>query len=152
MKILVGTFEIGRHMHDLAAGFRALGHEVDTLAIFRNPQHPDLEYTYQIPESFIINHLSELENHPFDSLMKRGDELMFVRKLFSEYDLYVFQFASSLLPGNNDYPLLKQLGKRLACVFLGSDVRHWSGAQPVGEAYGMTTPDMLFEEPYSHLN
>lgn len=151
MRILVGTFEIGRHMYDLAAGLRALGHEVDTVAYYRNPQHPDLEYTHVLPSTFLSHVLTELQSHPVDTLLRHGDQLALVRKLLTDYDLYVFQFASSLLPGNADLPLLKQLGKQVACIFLGSEIRHWSGAEPVAGAYGMTAPDMLHDEPYTHL-
>ncbi len=152
MKILVGTFEIGRHMHDLAAGFRSLGHAADTVAFYRNPQNLDLPYTHVLPPDLVDANLAALQRHPIDTLLRHGSNLSLVRELLTGYDLYVFQFASSLMHGNKDYDLLKQLGKKLACVFLGSDVRHWSGLEPICAHYGMSTPDTVYEEPYRQLN
>ncbi len=152
MRILVGTFEIGRHMHDLAAGFRALGHEVDTLALWRNPQHPDLPYTHVLPHDLVDKHLAALQGQPLDALIRHGEGLMQVRSLLTAYDLYVFQFGASLMQANRDYPLLKQLGKKIASVFLGSDVRHWSGVEPIAGHYGLKAPATVYEEPYCQLN
>ena len=45
-------------------------------------------------------------------------------------DVYVFLFGASLLPGNLDYPLIKAAGKKLICIFVGSDIRHWSASEP----------------------
>ena len=50
MRILVGTMEICRHLHDLGDALRRLGHEVDTVVGGGNPYYADLSYNYLIDQ------------------------------------------------------------------------------------------------------
>lgn len=151
MRILVGTMEICRHLHDLGDAFRSLGHEVDTVVVGKSPFYEDLPYDYIINQRKLFEHLAQLIRHPLATFLQMPDELVGLRRLLTDYDVYVFQFAQSLFPGNQDYPILKQQGKTIISIFNGSDVRHWSAAEPVAEAYGYQIPEMCREEPFSHL-
>ena len=151
MRILVGTMEICRHLHDLGEAFRTLGHEVDTVVVGKSPFYEDLHYDYLINQQLLYKHLSDLARNPVGTFLEWPEALTGLREFLTGYDVYVFQFAQSLLPGNRDYPLLKQQGKKIISIFNGSDIRHWSAAEPVAEAYGYQIPEMCREEPFNHL-
>ena len=151
MRILVGTMEICRHLYDLGEAFRALGHDVDTVAIGKSPYYMDLHYDYLINQQKLHQHLANLVQNPLATFLQWPDELTGLRHFLTQYDVYVFQFAQSLLPGNRDYPILKQQGKKIISIFNGSDVRHWSAAEPVAAAYNYQIPEMCREEPFSNL-
>lgn len=152
MRILVGTYEIGRFIYDLADGLEALGHEVDTALVARNPQHPDLDYDYLFDQNTCFNRTIELQNNPLPTFLTAPSELRLIRSLLTHYDLYIFQFAHSIFPGNQDLPILKQLGKKIICIYSGSDIRHWSSAEPVAESYGYKIPSMYRSDPYANLD
>ena len=151
MRILVGTMEICRHIHDLGDAFRTLGHEVDTVVIGKSPFYMDLPYDYLINQEKLFQHLAQLVQNPLSTFLQLPDELTRLRHFLTDYDVYVFQFAQSLLPGNRDYPILKQQGKKIISIFNGSDIRHWSAAEPVAAAYNYQIPEMCREEPFCHL-
>lgn len=151
MRILVGTFEICRHVFDLAEGFRKLGHEVDSVVAFRNPFCADLPYTLDISHQQMHHQVARLLKDPLAAFLEMPKELQQFRQLVLDYDVYVFVFGHSILPGNQDFPILKQFGKKIISIFEGSDVRHWSGAEPVGAAYGYQLPQMYRESPYDIL-
>ena len=137
-KIFVGTFEIARHLYDLAEAFRTLGHEVETGLAFFNPQHPELSYDHRLDHRTLLSVLQSLEQKPIETLLALPPELLFIRRLLTEFDVYVFQWGHSLLPNNQDLPILRALGKRIICIFNGSDLRHYSAADPFWEELGMT--------------
>ncbi|MEX1055624.1 MAG: hypothetical protein WED81_06310, partial [Rhodothermales bacterium] len=148
MRILVGTFEIGRMVHDLAEGFRRLGHHVDTVMAAVNPYFRDLHYNYGFSQTELGEVVSSLKEKPH---LKDSKPMRVLNLLLSDYDVYVFIFASSLLPDNLDFPLLKSRGKKIISLFNGSDVRHWSAAEPVAEAYGYRIPSMCRTAPFNNL-
>lgn len=152
MRILVGTFEICRHVFDLADGFRQLRHEVDSAVAFRNPFCKDLPYTIDFHQQRMHHQFVRLLKDPLGAFLEMPAELQQMRRLLLDYDVYVFVFGHSLLPGNQDFPLLKKLSKKIISIFEGSDVRHWSGAEPVGAAYGYKLPAMYREAPYDMLH
>ena len=151
MRIFVGTFEICRQLHDMADGFRKLGHEVDTVVSGYNPFYKDLKYEYVINQMKLYEHLKAFLKRPLETFLHPPDDLIGLRHFLTYYDVYVFQFGHSVLPANQDFPILRKLGKKIISVFNGSDVRHWSGAQPVAAAYNYTLPAMCWDEPYSIL-
>ena len=149
MRILVGTFEIGRMVYDLAEGFRQLGHQVDTVVAFGNPYVSDLKYDRPFDQAALGALLRSVHANPEP---RNSESMRLLNSLLSDYDVYVFTFGTSLLPMNLDFPLLKRRGKRIISTFQGSDVRHWSAAEPVAEAYGYKIPSMYRTPPYDNLN
>lgn len=144
--------EIARHMYDFAEGFRQLGHEVDTLLCGRNPQHPDLQYTYEHNHHSIAGAIKQLITNPLATYLENPKVLQNLRHFLTGYDVYVFQFGSSILPNNRDYSILKQLGKQIITVFNGSETRHWSTAEPIWASQGLRCPEMYREAPFNDLN
>ena len=127
-RILVGTIEIAGQIVDFAGGFRQLGHEVTTVVRKRDPFFRELQYdvhlNLRLPDR--IRRLSS----PIVRV-PRGTACHAYRwaqalRLISSHDLFVFQFAGSLLPNNWDYPILRRLGKQIIAIFNGSDILHWS--------------------------
>ena len=63
-----------------------------------------------------------------------------------QYDVFIFGFGSSFL-GHYDFPLLKAMGKKIICVFHGSDMRpsYMKGAEILGEG-GLTTAQCIQQD------
>ncbi|MEX0822407.1 MAG: hypothetical protein WD021_09700 [Rhodothermales bacterium] len=152
MKILVGTHEICRQAYDLAAAFRTLGHEAETVMVARNPQHPELVYDHVYDQGALWQHYVRLTKQPIESWLHPEPDLVRLRDMLTGYDAYVFQFSHSLLPFNQDFPILRRLGKKILSLFNGSDIRHWSAAKPIADKYGYHVPDLLWQPPYNDLN
>jgi hypothetical protein len=146
-RILVGTTEIGRHLYDLADGFRRLGHHVDTAAGWRNPQQPNLRYDFN-PSHALFPDESIRQRHPLIRyplrVLNLGAQLLQLPYFLNAYDVYVFQFGGSLWPGNRDYPLLKRLRKKMICIFCGDDIRHWSAAGPAWKSFDVPFPTAFY--------
>lgn len=105
MRIFIGTIEIGGQIPLLAAGFRALGHQVTT--------------GVPIGHSYAFDH-----SLSYDVYLRSGD-IRQVRKIILEHDIFLFQFGKSLLPYNKDFPMIRQAGKKIISLFNGSDIRYW---------------------------
>lgn len=136
--------EIVRQLYELAEAFRALGYEADTALLGLNPFYADLPYDYllysELPFPKVVQQTSHplvryprgLLNRTYRAIKRAGfpDFLM-------EYDVYIFQYGESLLPGNRDFPLLKERGKKIISIFQGSDIRHWSAAEQIRKSLGL---------------
>ncbi|MEM1097062.1 MAG: hypothetical protein AAGJ10_20890 [Bacteroidota bacterium] len=151
MRILVGTFEICRHVYDLADGFRQAGHDADAVIAFKSPFHPDLPYDAEYNPQGALQGLAALQKDPIRHFLNPVKPLADFRRMLNDYDVFVFVFGHSLLPGNQDFPMLKAFGKQIICIFEGSDVRHYSAAEPVAAAFGYQIPPMYREAPYDNL-
>jgi hypothetical protein len=155
-RILVGTSEIARHLYDVADGFRQLGHTAHTAISWRNPQHPELKYDFAITSPFserFNKSRSPLIRYP-RGLLNRSYIMMRRLSLLTSYDIYVFQYGSSLLPAFRDFPLLKRMGKKIICMFNGDDIRHWTAAETVWESFGLPFSKFYRERevPYTLAN
>ncbi len=115
MRIFVGLREIANVASTYAKGFKALGHETFCMIYEENPFYRDNRY------DLIVQH--QLPDHT-GWLSRRVFEASWLAKLVRSYDLFVFLFGSSLLPRYLDFPILKHFGKKIICVFLGSDIRY----------------------------
>lgn len=132
LRVLVGTVEIAGLIPAYAEGFRRLGHEVTTVIGFRHPFYDDFSYDVDIsasaPDSVRWPGWVAKSRFPLVRL-PRGAVNRVTRaarwwSLVRGHDLFVFLWpAFSLTHGNREYPWLRRLGKRIAVVFLGSDIR-----------------------------
>jgi len=120
MRIFIGLSEIANIAATYADGFRALGHETYTAVTTRHRFYPDRDYDVVLDEArapaarqdrAIRRRLSQLVARP--AVLARAAR---------RCDTFVLIFGTSFLPRYWDYPLLKLLGKRIVCVFCGSDV------------------------------
>ncbi len=150
MRILIGGLEIARNIYDYADGLRQIGHDVDTFVTRRNPQYPDLTYDFELEGTDVLQELQRFKaegSFPPSTTSDRPG----LNELLTAYDVYIFQYSNSLIPGNYDYAVLKNQQKTIVTLHLGSDIRHWSAAEPVTEYYDYRLPEMYYEEPYVKL-
>lgn len=105
MKIFIGTQEIAAQIGVYAAGFRRLGHDVTT-GVYRG-------HFYKFDQSL-----------KYDVIVRPND-MRQIEKIIESYDVFMFQYGTSLLGNNNDYKLIKQAGKKIISLFNGSDIRYW---------------------------
>ncbi len=133
-----------RQLHELAGAFRHLGYEAETALNSVNPFYSELTYDYLLNDSLSFPHSIASSTNPLvryprgfaDRTYRLIKRLKFPDFL-NDYDVYIFQFGESLLPGNKDFPILKARGKKIVSIFQGSDIRHWSATEPVREAFGV---------------
>lgn len=137
--------EIVRQLYELAQAFRGLGYEAETALLDRNPFYAALPYEYLLyselpfPKTIqetkhpLVRYPRGLMNRTYRALKKIG-----FPDFLNDYDIYVFQYGQSLLPGNQDFPLLKARGKKIISIFQGSDIRHWSATEAIRKTFGLT--------------
>lgn len=139
LRILIGTVEICRQIYDFADGFRQLGHEVDTVTVHKNSFNLELAYDYDW-HNYLRTIQANIRHDKID--LKLSSE---VNRFLNDYDVYLFQFGGSLLPGNLDFPILRKRGKVVLSFFNGNDIRHWSAAEPTFRKFGLELPKFYRE-------
>jgi hypothetical protein len=138
--------EIVRQLYELAEAFRSLGYEAETALLDRNPFYATLPYEYflysELPFPKTIQETKNpLIRFPRGLMNRTYRAVKSIRfpDFLNDYDIYVFQYGKSLLPGNRDFPLLKQRGKKIISIFQGSDIRHWSATETSRKTFGLKT-------------
>ena len=126
-RIFIGTSEIGSLIYLWGEALRQMGHDVHTVLRKKNKFHSSLVYSEIISYENNINILNDFLKEPLQGLLANGDQLMKIRSLLINYDIYIFLFGHSILGGLDDLALLKKLGKKVICVFVGSDLRVKAG-------------------------
>jgi len=150
MRILLGTAEISRQIYDMADGFRQLGHEVETLMYLPCPFHPELRYDHLINPGAFWQQIG-IANAGQGTPQPSEHALSFLNRLLQDFDVYIFQFASSILPNNVDFKMLKKRDKKIIAIFNGSDVRHWATSDPVWASFGLTHPPLYKEMRFTNF-
>lgn len=144
VRILVGMIEIASLVYNFADGFRALGHEVTSVVLYRNHFYPHHNYDIVTNGEFTPQSLDHL---------------------IEQHDLFVFVWAErSLTPDKSEYQRIRESGKKIVSIFCGSDVRHASAYRqlygvPINEIWEGEADDALakrlhnvrHEELYSDL-
>jgi hypothetical protein len=138
--------EIVRQLYELAEAFRSLGYEAETALLDLNPFYEALPYEYLLyselpfPKAVqettnpVIRYPRGLLNRTYRAIKRIG-----FPDFLNDYDVYIFQYGKSLLPGNQDFPLLKARGKKIISIFQGSDIRHWSATETSRKSFGLKT-------------
>lgn len=123
LRIFLGTWEIANQTHVLARAFEQMGHQVTTVVRRKNPFYQTSEYTdYTNPEEN-LSLINAFQSDPLNHLLNNGERLLQIKRMITDHDIYIFQYASSILGRLEDLPLLRALGKRVICMFNGSDTR-----------------------------
>jgi hypothetical protein len=106
MRILVGVTEIAGLLPTFADGFRKLGHTV-TSVVWQRDDYYSVDYDVD---------LTKIQSY--------DRAISIIKDLIDNHDVFFFQWArQSLLTNNEDFPILKQLNKKIISLFVGSDVR-----------------------------
>ncbi|RJP56134.1 MAG: glycosyltransferase family 1 protein [Anaerolineaceae bacterium] len=119
MKIFLGFTDVANVTANYAKGFKALGHEVFSVAWRRSQFYPDSEY-----DLVIDDRIPEKNNDNFLSTYLKI--IIQLAKLVKSLkcDLFIM-YAPAVLPTKLYYPILKTLGKKIITAFWGSDIRYW---------------------------
>lgn len=123
LRFCIGPKDIAGQIPDYAAGFRALGHEVTTII---SEPHP-----------FFGEHGYDLDLRTPEGQARLG-------AVVDRTDVFLFQYGTSLLPGNADLPRLHAAGKAVIAICNGDDVRH---ASAYTQEFGV--PLASFGAPYA---
>jgi len=146
-RVFVGTFDIAGTVTNIAASLRAVGYEVET-GVWRKhePYFSHFEYDHD------LKWLSEeLKYRQVRNGMVQPELSDKAIEFILGFDVYVFCAAHSFLLGNLDYPILHSKKKTIVSYLCGSEVRHWSAAQPMWEAWGTPLPSYIqAQTPAAH--
>jgi hypothetical protein len=142
-RVLVGAHEIAGQNHELTGAFRRLGDHAFSVVRTQNPFYANrehdltLDWTLPLPRA-LDEPATPLVSVPRIAARKTtaGARKAALWPRLARFDLYVFLWGQSLAEDNRDLPVLRRLGKKIVCVFYGSDVRHWSAAEPARRLWG----------------
>jgi hypothetical protein len=155
MRIFIGTEEIASLISDLAFGFKELGHSVTTYVRSKNKYYTS--HNYDIVRGNLLEGAFHYQDSKFLSLrlkdhIKRVDEGITHtwlkrknRKLIDDHDLFIFIWRP-WLPEAYLFPLLKEKGKKIICLHVGTEVRHIAAFE---QEYNINTSSW---EAYFHAN
>ncbi|TVM18439.1 hypothetical protein DPQ33_06760 [Oceanidesulfovibrio indonesiensis] len=134
-RILIGTHEIAKNVINLAAGFRELGYETDSLVYNANRFYGDSQYTLRT-----VGFLEDTTYHTkADGTVGIKTSRKFA-EFVKKYDIFIFIAGSSLLPRLVDLPVLRQMGKTIISRHCGTEVRDAHLARIFWEDYGRRYP------------
>jgi hypothetical protein len=119
MRILIGTHNIANNAFVLAKGFNELGFDTTVAIAFHNPYYKVIGNSVDIIDLYQSATAARTEEEALDLLTTEKWSFLL------EYDLYIFISSHSLLPGNVDLKLLKQLGKLVISWNCGSEFRYF---------------------------
>ena len=133
LRIFIGTVEIAGQIEALGAGFRALGHHVTTAVTRRNPFYPDAAY------DLVLDAGPASRSNGLGRRIGQARVRVPLLRALRGHDVYVVLFGDSALPANLDFPVLARGERRIASLFLGSEIRHWSAAEQARAAAGLAS-------------
>lgn len=134
-RILIGTTEIAKNVFNLAAGFRELGYETDSLVYGKNRFYTDSSYTLSGVD-FLQDTTYHVKADGTTGIKTSRKFADFVKK----YDIFIFIAGSSLLPRLVDLPILRQMGKTIISRHCGTEVRDTHLARIFWEDWGRRYP------------
>ncbi len=118
-RIFVGLTEVAGYYRGLMEGFDALGVDATFVDLSANP------YEYGGADKVLLAELLKFGRR--HGLTARGLDRIPAALLFpwaaARFDVFIFAFRRSFLPGHADLPILRQLGKKIIFTFHGSDSR-----------------------------
>jgi hypothetical protein len=143
-RVLVGTREIAGQNHELRGAFEQLGDTAFSVVRTENPFYTDRSYDLTLDWTLPLPRALDAPATPFVALPRivtrrvaGAARMAALWPRLASFDVYVFLWGTSLAQANRDLRLLRALGKKIACVFLGSDVRHWSAAEQARRLWGV---------------
>ena len=148
MRILIGTVEIAGQIPILADGLRRLGHQVTTVIKERHSFFKDTHYDVDISLDALPwpngNDTASQTKKIARRNVNRAAILAKVVPLVPRHDVFFFLWAgTSLTEGNQEFPILKKMGKKIVTLVCGSDVRHSSG---YSQLFAPLIKDQSFED------
>lgn len=154
MKIFIGLLNIASQYHELTKGFRELGHETFTVDLGQNSpivrSNADMVISKLIQDSVFSekdpNKKKNLQHYANYHLKIAWD------KAVQECDAFFFMWQT-FFSNFDDLKILKNMGKKVAVCYVGSDIRYlhatdqeWEeiyGMRPIGNTLGFHTNGYL---------
>lgn len=112
MNILLFGFNTAGLIHNLGNGLKQLGYNVQSASVNTNAFY-DHSFSFVFQEAELIESFT-------------GEEIVPSKKFFdliAQFDLFIFNSGTTLLPGMSDLPLLRQAGKKIIIRNTGSCTR-----------------------------
>jgi len=141
-RIFIGLKDIANQVTTYAKGFQSLGYRTYTIVWSRNYFYPDAQYDVVIddvvgpPLQFVDPCLGISKKALY--WIKR--QMFIFRKFLScmiTCQIFIFFWGTSFLPRYWDYPILKLFGKKIVCVFCGTDIRYWHAYEQEARSLGL---------------
>lgn len=121
----------------LRDGLRQLGFDADAVCISQNSKY------YKTSADLYIGHLYQQCHTCVDEKQTKSLLLSSRWRHLLNYDVYIFVCSFSLLPGNEDFEVLKSHNKLIICYNTGDDFRHGPVAKELYKLYGVNHPESL---------
>lgn len=134
-KILVGCSEIALNTINIAKGLRELGYEVYTATKSTHNLYGKLKYDFILPKEE-LNKIEYKCSHYECRIKKIPDSL----KYLFEYDTYIFIAGETLVDRMADLPLLREMGKTVIMMHVGSELRYSMPLQNIYNDLGYDFP------------
>lgn len=159
MKIFLAGYNTAHLLTSISAGLRELGYDFATCSYSKNHVfygNDKFDYDFS-PNEFVKNVYVDKNGAP---VCEPVDDFF---RFVEQFDTFIFISTKSLLPGLQDLPLLKKMGKKIIVKQTGSDARFvypgslmWNyGDVPFimqrMDALGISVPNPLFNNPLQYL-
>jgi glycosyltransferase involved in cell wall biosynthesis len=115
VRILVGVTEVANIVSEIGNALAGVGWQTDTLAV-RHPYYGSNRYTYEVA-------LPATRSRLLRFLVLRAALARRFLSLLFRYDVFVFVWSHTFLPGGLDLVLLRALGKKVIVFNCGDEVR-----------------------------
>src|SRR5690349_518848 len=151
MRVFIGLTEVANCVHTYAKALRELGVSTFTVVAERAWAYPDSSYDIVLSEK-----LGEPGGRARLQLWRLRYYLIMLRALLT-CDVFIFTFGSGFRADKWDYWLLKKLGKKVICVFLGDDTRYWYAYTEEARFLGLDADirpyldEVLKDRPHDYL-
>lgn len=133
MRILIGTAEIAGWLNQLRVDLEGLGHKVTTAVQERNPYYK-YDYDIYLTEKFDSYRLLKtgISANIFMRIFNKIQNLIayhffgkYISRLIDEHDI-VIRLWDSFLPDSRENRIIREKGKKLIILFVGSDIRNYN--------------------------
>jgi len=125
MRIFIGLTEVANCVHNYSKGFREHGADVFTVLAERARAYRASHYDVILAETLGTPPAAAGLGNALRRLVWRVRYHLVVLRAVITCDVFIFNFGSSFRSDRWDFHILRALGKRIICVFLGDDTRYW---------------------------
>jgi hypothetical protein len=152
MRVFIGLAEVCNMIAAYTKGFKALKQKTFSVVDVVKPLYADSQYD-RVLDWLVFPRWQKkgLRKIVRMVLLALTRVPVFVEALV-RCDTFLFLFGISFFPSNLDYPILRLFGKRLICVFLGSDIRYGDAYYQEMNELGVGDEVRVFAEYVQQMN
>ena len=164
MKFFIGYTEICGMVTSYAKELKSRGYEVTTCVHAKHKFFPD--YDYDIVSNYwadflLGNDTNKAANKPNNFLNKAALKLrnttslfdhLIIKEIYEKHDVFIFIWAGDyLMRDGKGLRILKEMGKKIISIFVGSDARYPEAFQQEFDTDVSAWP-LKYKKPFSHYN